>query len=63
MHPMRNHRISEVAMAWLLALVLVLWSTLFMVLKLPLLLFCLGLAVIILLYFVIVLLVYDDEEK
>lgn len=60
---MRNHRISEVAMAWLLALVLVLWSILFMVLKLPLLAFCLGLAVIILLYFVIVLLVYDDEEK
>ena len=63
MHPMRNHHISKVALAWLLALVLVLWSTLFMVLKLPLLVFCLGLAVIILLYFVIVLLVYDGEEK
>lgn len=60
---MKTRRISEVARAWLLALVLVVWSTLFMVLKLPLLVFCLGSAVIILLYFVIVLLVYDDEEK
>lgn len=60
---MKIRRISEVALAWILALVLVLWSILFMVLKLPLLAFCLGSAVIILLYFVIVLLVYDGEEK
>lgn len=60
---MKTHRIREVVTAWILALVLVVWSTLFMVLKLPLLAFYLGSAVIILLYFVIVLLVYDDEEK